>query len=105
MGMLILTRHAGEKITVELADDRTIEITCVDIRGDKVRIGIDCPRDLRVHRNEVWHQIDSKAPRRHNWVKAQGQFGEQFGFKCSLCGAWVTQPHQDTECPRRKPEA
>jgi len=57
--MLVLSRHANE--TIVIGDDNTgedlITITLVEIRGDKVRIGIDAPRDLDVHRGEVWNKI------------------------------------------------
>jgi carbon storage regulator len=49
--MLVLTRRIGEQIII----DGTIRITVVDIRGDKVRIGIQAPDDVRVDRAEV-HQ-------------------------------------------------
>lgn len=38
-----------------IGDD--VAITVIDIRGDKVRIGIDAPRSVPVHREEVWVQI------------------------------------------------
>jgi len=51
--MLVLSRKRDESIMV--GDD--IEITVVDIRGDKVRIGINAPRDKSVHRKEVYQAI------------------------------------------------
>lgn len=51
--MLVLTRHVDESIVI--GDD--IIITLVDIQGDKVRIGIDAPRAVPVHRKEVYEQI------------------------------------------------
>ena len=51
--MLILSRKREESIMI--GDD--IEIMLVDIRGDKVRLGIECPRQIPVHRKEVWLQI------------------------------------------------
>jgi carbon storage regulator len=47
-----------------IGDD--IEITVVDIRGDKVRLGINAPRDIMVHRKEVYEAI-----RRENRAAAQ----------------------------------
>jgi len=47
--MLVLSRHLNEVITI--GDD--IEIMVVEIRGDKVRLGITAPSDLSVHRKEV----------------------------------------------------
>jgi carbon storage regulator len=51
--MLVLSRHRDESIMI--GDD--IVITIVDIRGDKVRLGIDAPPDVPVHRQEVYEAI------------------------------------------------
>lgn len=51
--MLVLSRHRDESIII--GDD--IVITIVDIRGDKVRIGINAPQDVPVHRQEVYEAI------------------------------------------------
>ena len=50
--MLVLSRHRDESIMI--GDD--IVITVVDVRGDKVRLGIDAPTDIPVHRQEVLEQ-------------------------------------------------
>lgn len=55
--MLVLSRYKNEKIVI--GDE--IVITVVDIRGDKVRIGIEAPRDIDVHRLEVYEQIHGTA--------------------------------------------
>jgi carbon storage regulator len=47
--MLVLSRQVHE--TVMIGDD--IEVTVVDIRGDKVRLGITAPKEIAVHRKEV----------------------------------------------------
>ena len=51
--MLILSRHRDESIII--GDD--IVITVVDIRGDKVRLGINAPIEIPVHRQEVYEAI------------------------------------------------
>ena len=51
--MLVLSRHRDESIMI--GDD--IVITIVDIRGDKVRLGIEAPNDIPVHRQEVYEAI------------------------------------------------
>jgi carbon storage regulator len=51
--MLVLSRQRDE--TIMIGDD--IEITIVDIRGDKVRLGISAPREIQVHRKEVYEAI------------------------------------------------
>lgn len=48
--MLVLARMRDESIVID--DD--IKITVVDIRGDKVRLGVDAPSCLEVHRYEIW---------------------------------------------------
>ena len=51
--MLVLSRHRDESIII--GDD--IVVTIVDIRGDKVRLGISAPQDVTVHRQEVYDAI------------------------------------------------
>ena len=51
--MLILTRKTNE--TIVIRDD--IVITVVEIRGDKVRLGIEAPKEVPVHRREVYRAI------------------------------------------------
>jgi carbon storage regulator len=51
--MLVLSRHRDESIII--GDD--IVVTIVDIRGDKVRLGINAPQDVPVHRQEVYDAI------------------------------------------------
>jgi len=51
--MLVLSRQRDE--TIMIGDN--IEITIVDIRGDKVRLGITAPKDVAVHRKEVYEAI------------------------------------------------
>ena len=51
--MLVLSRKKNESIIIR--DD--IVITVVDVRGDKVRLGIDAPKDVPVHRREVYDRI------------------------------------------------
>ncbi|MEO1237240.1 MAG: carbon storage regulator CsrA [Planctomycetota bacterium] len=51
--MLVLSRQRDE--TIMIGDE--VEITVVDIRGDKVRLGINAPRTIQVHRKEVYEAI------------------------------------------------
>ena len=51
--MLILTRRVGE--TVMIGED--IAVTVLGIKGNQVRIGIKAPRDVAVHREEIWQRI------------------------------------------------
>ena len=51
--MLVLSRHKDQ--TIMIGDN--VEITVVDIRGDKVRLGITAPSNIPVHRKEVYEAI------------------------------------------------
>jgi carbon storage regulator len=51
--MLVLSRQKDESIMI--GDD--IKVTVVDVRGDKVRLGIEAPREVSVHRIEVYEAI------------------------------------------------
>ena len=51
--MLVLSRQKDESIII--GDD--VEIVIVDVRGDKVRLGITAPREISVHRREVYEAI------------------------------------------------
>jgi len=55
--MLVLSRKKNESIVI---DDRIV-VTVIEIRGDKVRLGIEAPREVSVHRSEVYDAIQSKA--------------------------------------------
>lgn len=51
--MLVLTRKAGESIVI----GNEVVITVLEVRGGQIRIGVDAPRDLAVHRAEVYQQV------------------------------------------------
>ncbi len=52
--MLVLSRRAGESVV--LGED--ITVTVLEVRGDVVRVGIDAPRSLKVHRAELLAQLE-----------------------------------------------
>lgn len=51
--MLVLTRKKGEKIII----DDNIELVVVEIEGNKVKLGIEAPRSIEIHREEVYRKI------------------------------------------------
>lgn len=55
--MLVLSRKKNESIVI---DDR-IKIVVVEIRGDKVRLGVEAPKEVPVHRQEVYEAIKRSA--------------------------------------------
>ena len=55
--MLVLTRKAGESIV--LGDD--IVVTVLEIRGGQVRLGVEAPRDISVHRSEVQQMLSESS--------------------------------------------
>ena len=64
--MLVLSRQKNESIMI--GDD--IEITITDVRGDKVRLGITAPKNISVHRREVYETIQrEKAEEAQNHRK------------------------------------
>ena len=51
--MLVLSRQRDESIMI----GDNVEITIVDVRGDKVRLGITCPNEIPVHRREIYDAL------------------------------------------------
>lgn len=60
--MLVLSRKRGERIVI----GPHVELTIVDIRGNTVRLGVDAPRDVSIHRQEVCRRIQDED---HNAVE------------------------------------
>ncbi len=59
--MLVLTRRPelGDQSKILIGDD--IEITVVEVRGDQVRVGVEAPKHVSVHRKEIWLQLQVEA--------------------------------------------
>ena len=66
--MLVLSRHRDESIMI--GDD--IVVTIVDIRGDKVRLGINAPQEYPVHRQEVYEAIQRENKKKLGQIVPPG---------------------------------
>jgi len=53
--MLVLTRRAGE--SVHIGDE--VVVTVLEVRGDVVRVGIRAPREIQVHREEIYRELQA----------------------------------------------
>ena len=78
--MLVLSRQRDESIMI--GDD--VEIIIVDVRGDKVRLGITAPKSIPVHRREIYDAIqrektDKKEPQKLSDKEAQAPKQEKTG--------------------------
>lgn len=65
--MLILTRRIGEVLRV--GDE--VSITVLGIKGNQVRIGIDAPKDVSVHREEIYQRIKNEGHPQEDGVSGQ----------------------------------
>lgn len=54
--MLILTRRVGE--TLKIGDE--VEVSVLGVRGNQVRIGVEAPKNVAVHREEIYKRIQDK---------------------------------------------
>lgn len=63
--MLILTRRLDEKITIG-EGDKVVFVTILGVKGNQVRLGIDAPKSIPIHREEIYQKIEDE--------KTQGGF-------------------------------
>lgn len=61
--MLVLSRHADERVFLDVPGVGRIIFTVVAIRGDNVRLGITAPREVQIYREEVAERLDLDVPR------------------------------------------
>ena len=71
--MLILTRRVGEALMI----GKEITVTVLSVNGNQIRIGIKAPKDVVVHREEVYERINRLAVSMEHWQHVHG------------CRAWL----------------
>lgn len=65
--MLVLTRSVGERLFIQ---DGLIKIQVLEVKGNQVRIGIEAPKEVSVHREEVFNRIKTEAQRQESQEEA-----------------------------------
>ena len=78
--MLILTRRTNE--TLMIGDD--IKITVLNVKGNQVRIGIDAPNDIAVHREEIYERIQNEQEGNKKVSKYKERYERAINKKPSL---------------------
>ena len=86
--MLVLSRRVGEQLVI--AGD--IVLTVIEVRGDGVRLGIDAPKSVRVHRAEVLDAVKSA-----NAEAAAADEGTEAALRRLLGGAGTADPPASDE--------
>lgn len=69
--MLILTRRVGETLIVDLGAE-IVKFTVLGVKGNQVRVGIVAPKEIPVHREEVYERIQQGVPAPRRKAAAHG---------------------------------
>jgi carbon storage regulator len=93
--MLVLGRKFGEKIII--GDD--IEIQVIDIRGDRIRIGVTAPSGISVHREEIYKLVKERERSDGGTEEGQAEVCKQKG----CCNSQVSTGHNPVACHCTKP--
>ncbi|HDH02980.1 MAG TPA: carbon storage regulator [Actinobacteria bacterium] len=64
--MLVLSRREGESVVI----GNDIVITVLEVRGGQIRLGVDAPRSLQVHREEIYRQVSASNKKAMGTSKA-----------------------------------
>jgi cis-L-3-hydroxyproline dehydratase len=64
--MLVLSRKKNESIVLGPSSDNIGQVSIIDIRGDKVRLGVQVPREWLLHREEVWGHLNAENTKRES---------------------------------------
>lgn len=69
--MLVLTRKLGENIRI----GDSVKITVLEVRSGQVKLGIEAPPEVKVHREEIYARIQEENRRAQNWKPETGPEG------------------------------
>ena len=75
--MLVLTRKLGENIRI----GDSVKITVLEVRSGQVKLGIEAPPEVKVHREEIYARIQEENRRAQHWKPAGGATSAPEGEK------------------------
>ena len=79
--MLILTRRLGESVKI----GTEVTVTVLGMKGSQVRLGFAAPRDVAVHREEIYERMHAGRQRRHATPTGENSSQQAFGARS---GCW-----------------
>lgn len=88
--MLVLSRRPGQSIVV----GNQVVVTVLEVRGDQVRIGVDAPREVQVHREEVFRQLEAENAQA---AGSAARARQMVTNRARLAQPLTRQPNDDTD--------